>query len=142
MCIFGSQPPTVNSRGDVLSQHDQAQLYGDQFSSGMVKNIVDPNNIGLKLTPQKRAEMLFSWLTAGGAPKKVEPGQIFKETEDMAGVKAKGSAGAGVGGLFGAGLMIGDLTPLPQQGGTNSASPMQSGVPYAAVPLPKMIGGG
>ncbi len=139
MGMFGGAPPTVNSRGDVLSKEDFGTVTGLQSDL-----LGTAGGKRLNLTPQQRGEMLFNWLTAGGLPKRKDPGVTFKESQDLAGVRAKGAAGQGVAGLFGVGLMIGDLTPkvndLAPKGGDNSASPMQPGVPYSAPPMPKMVG--
>jgi len=141
MCtgMFGGPPPTVNSRGDVLSKMDFSTL------TGFTNKAFGYEGKQINLTPQQRGEMLFNWLTAGGVPKRKDPGETFKESQDFSGTRAKGAAGQGMAGLFGAGMMIGDLTPktadLTPKGGDNSASPMQPGVPYSAVPLPRMVGG-
>lgn len=141
MGIF-AQPPTVNSRGDTLTEQDRYELTGKFGVSEMNGVKGDP----LKLTPQQRGEMLYNWLTAGGPPKPIEAGAIFKQRQDLSGVEAKASAGQGINSLFGMGKMIGDLTPnLPApDAGTvptikmiepMNQSPMQPGVPYSALPV-------
>lgn len=138
MGIF-AQPTTVNSRGDTLSHDDVSKLFGNTDQT------LDVANKKLALTPQQRGEMLYNWLTAGGPPKPVEPGKIFKQEQDIAGVEAKASAGQGINSLFGMGKMIGELTPAvaPNPGTVPTIkmiepmnqSPMQPGVPYSALPV-------
>lgn len=147
MCVFGS-PATVNSRGDVMSKNDTALLEGTNVGDGFMKHVVDPNNIGLKLTPQQRGQMLYNWLTAGGPPKPLDPSKIFAEKEAMSPVEDKASAGQGINSLFGIGKVVGDLMPVsPMVGGPITQigppkmvepinqSPMQTGVPYSAKPV-------
>lgn len=159
MCtgLFGGSPDTVNSRGDKLSGKDLAQLNGDLAPPGstgrVVMDMISGGAKPLKLTAQQRGEMLYNWLTAGGAPKPLDPSKIFGEKQAVAGVQAKASAGTGIGGLFGAGLLVGDLTPkmeglAPAETKTEglkplepiNQSPMQLGVPYSTTPLVKLGG--
>lgn len=132
MGLFSS-PPVVNSRGDELSDADKDALYGKKVPAGFRKGGPDP---------AKRAEMLLNWMTAGGPPKKMDPGTIFKESQDTSGVRAKASAGQGINGLFGIGNMIGEMSPkiepikpLKMIEPMNQ-SPMQPGVPYSVAPVP------
>lgn len=142
MGIF-AQPPTVNSRGDVLTEQDKYELSGEKNLENFA-TVKDGSN--LKLTPQQRGEVLYNWLTAGGPPKPIEAGAIFKQRQDLSGVEAKASAGQGINSLFGMGKMIGDLTPklpAPDAGMVPTIkmiepmnqSPMQPGVPYSALPV-------
>lgn len=138
MCIFNDLD-LVNSRGDVLTGKDKYDLTGNKGFDPGAKG--DP----LKLTPQQRGGMLYNWLTAGGPPKPVEAGAIFKQRQDLSGVEAKASAGQGINGLFGIGKMIGELTPVVASNPGSvptikmiepmNQSPMQPGVPYSALPV-------
>lgn len=140
MGIF-AQPPTTNSRGDTLSDQDKYELTGEKSLETFNTVKGDPP----KLTPQQRGEMIYNWLTAGGPPKPIEPGAIFKQRQDIASVEAKASAGQGINGLFGIGKTIGELTPaVALNPGTvptikmiepMNQSPMQPGVPYSALPV-------
>lgn len=87
-------------------------------------------------TIKEFSEMFVNWLTVGGAPKKVDPGMIFKEQQDLAGIRTRVSAGQGVAGLFGFGSLIGDLQPALKP---INQSPMQTGVPYSALPVPAAL---
>lgn len=129
MCLNLSAPPTVNSRGDTLSNKDSSTVTGFQ------SNLMGFNGPQLNLTPAQRGEMLYNWLTAGGAPKPLDPSKTFKEAQDFAPTKEKAAAGAGIGGMFGAGLLVGDLVPKTKD--LNPASPMQPGVPYSVPPMAK-----
>lgn len=141
MGIF-NDPPTVNSRGDTLTEQDKYEMSGTKTLENFA-TVREGSN--LKLTPQQRGEMLYNWLTAGGPPKPVEAGAIFKQRQDLSGVEAKASAGQGINGLFGIGKMIGELTPVvaPNPGSVPTIkmiepmnqSPMQPGVPYSALPV-------
>jgi len=127
-----SQPPQVNSQGSTLSDEDRKFFEKSFMGPSQDKFIADPT---------KRAEMMLNWLTAGGPPKRIDPSQIFKESQDTAGVRAKASAGQGINSLFGIGNLIGDLTPKVE--GIKpikmiepiNQSPMQPGVPYSAIPV-------
>jgi len=94
----------VNQQGSTLSDADHDTLYGIDGPGGVKVG-------GLRNTdPTKFATMLNNWLTSG-KPKPVNPGETFKQAQDVYGLHEKASAGAGIGGLFGLGLMIGDLSP-------------------------------
>lgn len=133
MCT--AAPQTVNSRGETLSS---AVGVDAKYNVSIDPHTKDP--VGM-------SNLLLNWLTGGGPPKKIDPGETFANAEKLSGVTAKAAAGQGIAGLFGAGLVIGDLVPKPLQlspggkGGENSASPMQTGVPYSVPPLVKLGGG-
>lgn len=131
--IMGEGPPSVNSRGDTLPQEDPVQAVLDP--KGALQRMYMN-----RLSPAKRAEMFYNWLTGGGAPKKVDPGEIFGQEQSMAPLKQKAAAGMGVGGLFGAGLLIGDLSKPIEPLKPLNQSPMQTGVPYSTTPLIKPPG--
>jgi hypothetical protein len=132
MCT--AQPELINAQGSTLSDSDKDLLFGGSVEGGRVGN-TDPKWV---------SQTLFNWLTVGGLPKTVEPGKIFKEQSDMAGVVSKGDAGKGIAGLFGAGLLIGDLIPDMSKVQPNNPlsqlnkSPMQTGVPYSTTPMVKI----
>lgn len=124
--LFGGQVPNpVNAEGSKLSSDDVKKIYGT--------NLLGNPEVGFagagSMDTAKRLQMFQNWLTAGGPPKPIDPGQIFAEEGTVAAVKEKAGAGAGFAGLFGFGNMIGSIAPL-------NTSPMQPGVPYAAPPVP------
>lgn len=90
--------------------------------------------------------MFLNWLTAGGAPKPVDPGSIFTQAQATAPAQQAAAKGQGIGGLFGTGSMIGELAPpvqpiQPLQGiKSMNTSPLQPGVPYSVPALPKVGG--
>ena len=137
MCWSGSAGQ-VNSRGDTLAPDEGA--FGQvndalrTFTGGKKTN--DQQAVLNGFNPAKRAEFLSNWLTAGGPPKPLDPSKIFGEKQAMSGVYEKSGAGAGISGLFGAGLLVGDLAAKPL-----NLSPMQTGVGYSAAPAPNLIGG-
>lgn len=142
MCdaLLGRPTPTVNSRGDVLTKSLADRMILD--SGGETTQISNTRRVAVGGDPSKRAEMLLNWLTAGGAPKQVDPSEIFAKAQAMAPVTAKAGAGMGIGGLFGMGTLIGDLTPKPIESlKPLNKSPMQPGVPYSVPPLIKPPGG-
>jgi hypothetical protein len=134
----GEAPATVNSQGSKLTQAELDLVAGKvNFNEAISGKIRAP------LDASKRAEMFANWLTAGGAPKQVDPGKIFADATAMKGVQDKAAAGMGFNGLFGFGKVIGDLAPKPQDP-TQQIQPMQglnmspfkSGVPYSVPSLP------
>lgn len=134
--------PTVNAAGSALSDDDKRLLAAGTSSS-------DPFALraGIKnMDPARQAKMFLNWLTAGGAPKPTDPGQIFTDAQNNAPAAQAAARGAGVGGLFGTGSMIGELAPAPEpikpiQGlKPLNFSPLQPGVPYSVPALPKVGG--
>lgn len=128
MCLFAQ--PTVNSRGDVLSDADKNTITDQVAPTGQV--------IRSKLTPQQRGEMLHNWLTAGGPPKPVDVDRIFAMAEKAAPLESRAAAGQGINSLFGMGSLIGDLQPATPLVGIEpvNKSPMQPGIPYSSIPVP------
>lgn len=122
---FGSKPNPVNAEGSTLSSNDVKTLFG---TNSLGNPEVGFSGAGA-MDPVKRLQMFQNWLTAGGPPKPVDPGQIFAEEGTVAAETERAGAGAGFAGLFGFGNMIGSIAPL-------NTSPMQPGVPYAAPPVP------
>jgi hypothetical protein len=96
-------PDTVNARGDVLSDAEKDMLSG--------------------MPPEVRARIFSNWLTAGGAPKPVDPGVTLARSAALSGAYQKAGAGRGIGGFFGLGKI----------------SPMMSGVPYSMPPVPNLV---
>lgn len=133
-------PPTVNAAGSSL---DPRQLF--EAAGGSVPDIYHAGS-GKQADPQKQAKLFLNWLTAGGAPKPTDPGQIFTEQQANAPAAQAASRGAGFGGLFGTGSMIGEIAPAPEaikplQGlKPLNLSPLQPGVPYSVPALPKVGG--
>ncbi len=138
MCT--SSPDLANQQGSTLSDADKNTLFGTSAGPWEASEGLNKSN------PNQFMQMFMNWLTVGGKPKPIEPGQIFKEQQDVAGVVTRGEAGAGIGGLFGAGLVVGDLVPkvssvLPTDPLNQlNKSPMQPGVPYSTTPLVKVGG--
>lgn len=97
-----------------------------------------PSSFGL--TQDQQAKMFLNWLTAGGAPKPTDPGQIFAEQQANAPAAQAAARGAGFGGLFGTGSMIGELAPAPEAIKPLNLSPLQPGVPYSVPAVPKVGG--
>lgn len=116
---FGSKPGIVNAQGSSLGRPGE----------GITNPIQAVSTLSGEKDPVKALQMFQNWLTAGGPPKPVDPGQIFAEEGTVAAETERADAGAGFAGLFGFGNMIGSIAPL-------NTSPMQPGVPYAAPPVP------
>lgn len=127
---MGMTPDTVNAQGSVLTRSDRNILYGEQEAYGGYLHGMDPT---------KRAQFLLNWLTAGGPPKPLDPGQTFADAQAAAPMEAIAAKGRGFGGLFGTGSMIGDIAPIQPLKPLN-LSPLQPGVPYSVPALPKVGG--
>lgn len=125
----------VNSAGSSLSDYDRVAL-GKR--TGMEEIAGVPSSFGL--TQDQQAKMFLNWLTAGGAPKPTDPGQIFAEQQANAPAAQAAARGAGFGGLFGTGSMIGELAPAPEAIKPLNLSPLQPGVPYSVPAVPKVGG--
>lgn len=137
----GPSSPVVNASGSLLSDYDKSAL-GQQTEGEKLAGF----NTGTNWSPEKQAKMFLNWLTAGGAPKPTDPGQIFTDAQNNAPAAQAASRGAGFGGLFGTGSMIGELAPAPEavkplQGlKPLNLSPLQPGVPYSVPAIPKVGG--
>lgn len=118
----GSLNKLVNARGDKL---------------GNITQFKD-------VDPVRAMALLNNWLTAGGAPKPIDPVDIFGPAQAMSGVEARASAGRGVAGLFGFGKLIGELSPTSGGPAVPGQAPLAPGVPYGAKPIPRLSppGGG
>lgn len=116
MGMIPSKPNTVNAQGSQMSVFDSIRV-------GLI-----PEN--------KRGDFLLNWLSAGGPPKPLDPGQVFADAQAAAPMEAAAAKGRGFGGLFGTGSMIGELAPI-----TPLKSPLQPGVPYSVPAIPKLGGG-
>lgn len=131
-------PPLVNAAGSTLSLKG---LGGPDLSGYGLDNVQS-----FRANSAAGAQMFLNWLTAGGAPKPVDPGSIFTQAQATAPAQQAAAKGQGIGGLFGTGSMIGELAPpvqpiQPLQGiKSMNTSPLQPGVPYSVPALPKVGG--
>lgn len=107
---------------------------GDKLGNSGVDTLRD-------VDPVRAMALLNNWLTAGGAPKPIDPVDIFGPMQAMSGVEARASAGRGVAGLFGFGKTIGELSPMSGGPAIPGQAPLAPGVPsYGVKPLPRERG--
>lgn len=128
MGMFNPTPPTVNFQGETLDDaYANTQAARPSGINGFLgkRTLTSPE----LNDPTKRATLLFNWFTGGGLPKKVDPAKIFQQAEQAAPNMEKAAFGMGEMGLFGAGPLVGDLTPKVS---------LQSGVPYSTPAVPKV----
>lgn len=119
-----SKPKRVNARGDAYPGLSTGSLFGDVKLQTM--------------DPVRAMTLVTNWLTAGGAPKPIDPVDIFGPAQAISGIEAKAAAGRGVAGLFGFGKLIGEYaTPQIQSPATPGQAPLAPGVPYGAKPIPR-----
>lgn len=124
----------INSRGDKLSKRDALAL-GGWRAPGVFGGSIPG------MDPVMAMTLLTNWLTAGGAPKPIDPVDIFGPMQAMSGVEARASAGRGVAGLFGFGKTIGELSPMAGGPAIPGQAPLAPGVPsYGVKPLPRERG--
>ena len=129
---MGSAPQTVNYRGDVLTDEMKNLLFGEK---GFVPD--ELHRKGSKLSPDRVQEMLSNWMF-GIKPKPIDPSEAFTRESSLSGVRQRGAAGAGMGGLFGFGKYSTDTGAKLEPIQPLDAGPMAPGVPYSVPPLPKL----
>lgn len=138
----GPSNPLVNAAGSTLDHDSVAKVYGTNYN-GTVEPGAPGSKSQLNLSLGQQASFFLNWLTAGVAPKPVDPGQVFTDQQASAPAAQAAAKGQGIGGLFGTGSMIGELAPpiKPLQGiKPLNLSPLQPGVPYSVPAVPKVGG--